>query len=196
VAAYPTSALPYVLLHRAAELPNVESTITEDLGSIDKAAIRAAAKAIRHWARLSAVGRVPKVPPTLVVGLVERTALRCRPAAVSCLVQLTLLLAECPAAITPSDAALLSASLIPWYKATVPRGDDGYPDDGDEEEPMQLRPAVGALAGALRTWYSAQSPGVPEPLGIAKWEQWCACDVLPEVRRAFRTGVTIHAARI
>jgi hypothetical protein len=191
VAAFPTMALPYVLLHRPAELPRVEKTILGDIGSNDEAGIRAAAKAIRHWAQLSASKRTPEIPPNVVTSLVERVAFRRKPAAASCLVQLTHLLAECPEAITMSDATVLSAALIPWHDATALIGDEGCSGNFDDQERMNLRACVGSLAGALRIWYSKTSPGVPEPLGIAKWEQWCTSDVLPEIRRAFRVGVAL-----
>lgn len=193
VAAFPTEALPYVLLHRPAELSSVVKTISEDLGSDDERAIGAAAKAIRHWAQLSASDRVPELPSNLVAGMVERVALRRRPGVVSCLVQLTLLLAESPGAIAIPDATLLSASLVPWYEATDQLGDTGCSGDLEDIQQIELRQCVGGLAGALRTWYATQSPGVPEHPGIAKWEQWCASDVLPEVRRAFSAGETAHA---
>jgi hypothetical protein len=185
VEAFPTLALPYILLHRPAESASVEKTIAEDIGSDNKDAIAAAAEALRHWVHLSAVKRTPGVPPNLITVLVERVAFRRKPGITSCLVQLTLLIVERPAAFAPSHATLLSAALIPWHEATIPKGDEGSSGDFGDLALSDLRVCVGQLAGALRICYSKTSPGLSEPAAISKWVEFCASDTLPEVRRAF-----------
>ena len=182
---FPTLALPYVLLHRPMESASVEKTIAQDIGSDNKHAVAAAVEALRHWVHLSAIKGVPGIPPNLITTLVERVALRRKPGITSCLVQLTRLIVERPAAITLSHATLLSAALIPWHEATISIGDEGGPRDFSDPELSDLRVCVGQLAGALRIWYLKTSPGVPEPAAISKWEDFCASDTLPEVRRAF-----------
>ena len=57
--------------------------------------------------------------------------------------------------------------------------------DFREAERPELRVRLGYLAAALRTWYAKEVPKVSEPAAIAKWQEWCASDPLPEIRRAF-----------
>jgi hypothetical protein len=195
VEAFPTLALPYILLHRPAESASVEKTIAEDIGSDNQDAIAAAVEAVRHWVHLSAVKGTPEVPPHLITALVERVALRRKPGIIPCFVQLTLLIVERPATFTLSHAALLSAALIPWHEATVSKGDQGGSGDSGDQELSDLRAGVGQLAGALRRWYAKTFPNVPEPPGISKWQESCATDTLPEVRRAFTACERINAVQ-
>ena len=193
VGAFPTQALPYILLHRPAESASVEKTIAEDIGSDNQDAIAAAVEAVRHWVHLSAVKGTPEVPQNLITALVERVAFRRKPGIISCFVQLTLLIVERPATFTLSHATLLSAALIPWHEATASKEAQGDPGGFGDQELSDLRVGVGQLAGALRVWYAKTSPGVPEPPAISKWQEFCASDTLPEVRRAFAACERIDA---
>ncbi len=76
VEAFPTLALPYILLHRPVESASVEKTIAGDIGSDNQDAIAAAVEALRHWVHLSALKGAPEVPPNLITTLVERVAFR------------------------------------------------------------------------------------------------------------------------
>jgi hypothetical protein len=185
VAAFPTVALPYILLHRRAEFANIKKTVAEDIASDNEDAITEAARAIRHWVHLSAIEAVPAISPDLITALVERVAFRRKSGILACFVQLTFLIVERPTAISLSHANLLSAALVPWHEATFKTGEEAGFVDFDDEELPDLRACVGRLAGALRSWYANTLPDVSEPLGISQWQQWSASEALPEVRRAF-----------
>lgn len=182
--AYPTVALPYILLKRPGEADSAAGTIVGDLaGSVDSA-VAAGAKAVRHWVHLSEAKMVPSPPSTLMAALAERVAFRRRPGVDSCLWHLASLIAERPEAITQAQAQLLTASLVPWKDATELRTSEGEDYDFPSGQKLELRASVGRLAGALSIWHEKFSSGVPEPLGVALWRDACKSDCLPEVRRA------------
>jgi hypothetical protein len=185
VGAFPTVALPYILLQRPAEAETVAGTISADLNSDVEGAVAAAAKALRHWIRLSAIGRIPAPPSALTAAVVERVIFRRKAGATSCLGQLAYLLTERPEAITASQAALLTASLMPWHYATILPAQDEALGEFLEAERPNLRALIGGLAGALKIWYTKSSPEAPEPPAITSWRGFCASDPLPEIRRAF-----------
>jgi hypothetical protein len=187
VGGFPTVALPYILLHRPAETASVAETIATDINSDIEDAVRAAAKANRHWVHLSAMGRVSTPPQTLMAALIERVTLRRKSGIVPCLAQLSYLIVEKPEVLTQTDARLLTASLIPWHQATILPVVDEPAGDFPEAERPNLRAFVGQLAGALKIWYAKSAPGVPIPAPITAWENFCATDSLPEVRRAFNS---------
>ena len=185
VGGFPTVALPYILLHRPAELSIVTEIIHSDLNGDIKDAIAATAKAIRHWIHLSAAGRISAPAPGLMTGFIERVSFRRKAGITSCLAQLSFLIAERPEAITLSHANLLTASLVPWHHATILPVPDETISDFPEADRPDLRVLVGRLAGALKIWYAKSAPEVPEPSPITLWQNLCAADRLPEVRRAF-----------
>jgi hypothetical protein len=183
--AFPTLAMPYVLLHRPAEAAKVAEMIASDLDSEVEGGVAAAAQALRHWVHLSAASLVSAPPSTLISALVGRVIFRRKPGIISCLHQLAFLIAEGMDAITPQEAALVTASLVAWHHATaLPVQDDTLGDFHEAERP-DLRVLVGRLAGALRIWHAKSSPERPEPSSVALWRDSCASDALPEVRRAF-----------
>jgi hypothetical protein len=185
VGGFPTVALPYILLKRPAEAETFAGIIIDDLGSDDEGGVGAAAKATRHWLHLSAMGRIPAPPPNMLMGLIERVIFRRKAGVTSCLRQLAHLVIERPEVITPPQAALVSACLVPWHYATVlpvPRETIG---DFPEAERLDLRVLIGRLAGALKIWWMRSAPEEPEPPAVALWRDLCASDPLPEIRRAF-----------
>lgn len=185
VGAFPTVALPYILLQRSAEAGTVAGTISTDLNSDVEGAVAAAAKALRHWIHLSAIGRIPAPAPSMTAVLIERVIFRRKAGIRSCLNQLSFLVTERPEAITVSQAALLTASLMPWHYATILPVQDEVLGEFPESERPDLRALVGGLAGALKIWYTKSSPEAPEPSAITWWRDSCASDPLPEIRRAF-----------
>jgi hypothetical protein len=188
VGVFSTVALPYILLKRAAEAEALGKTIAADLVSDVEEAVAAAAKTTRHWANLSAIGCVPDPPPSLLITLIERVIFRRKPGIRSCLLQLSDLIREQPKAITPSQAALLCASLTPWHHATIlPVPNEGLGDFHEAERP-DLRVRIGYLAGALQMWHTKFASGAPEPVALSLWRDLCAEDPLPEMRRAFNAG--------
>jgi len=185
VGAFPTLALPYVLLARPEQVQSVGETISDDLASEKEGAVAAAAIALRHWIHLSAIDRAPSPPSGLLVALIERIIFRRKPGIHSCIRQLAYLMTERNEAITLSQADLLNASLIPWHQATVlPVAKVGRGDIDEEERPA-VQGTIAMLAGALRTWYGKSAPEQPETLGIALWRESSKSSCLPEVRRAF-----------
>ena len=185
VAVFPSVALPYVLIHRPAEADSIGRTIAEDIDTDDDDRVAAAGKAIRHWVHLGAMGQTPKPPSTLLTALIERIIFRRKSGINPCLWHLSCLIAEKQEAITPSDAALLSASLLPWHHATIlPIPEEGAGDFREAERP-DVRVRIANLAGALRIWYINNPSVTPEPSAIEKWKEWCASDPLPEIQRAF-----------
>jgi hypothetical protein len=185
VGAYPTLALPYVLLHRPSEAQTVGETIAGDLASENEDAVAAASMALRHWIHLSAIGRVANPPSGLVASLLERVIFRRKPGIHPCLRHLAHLITERQEAITLSQAVLLNASLVPWHLATILPTPEGGGGDFHEEERPALREKVAMLAGALKIWYGKSSPGLAEPFGVGLWRDSSKSDCLPEVRRAF-----------
>jgi hypothetical protein len=156
--AFPTLALPYILLQRPAEAEIIAGTIAADLNSDVEGAVVAAAKAIRHWIHLSSIDRISTPPPSLMATFIERVIFRRKPGTVSCLQQLAYLITERPEAITPSQAALLTASLVPWHHATILPVSDEVIGDFHEAERPDLRVLIGWLAGALKIWHTKSAP--------------------------------------
>src|SRR5450759_5271342 len=115
--AYPMSALPYILLRRPTEADAIARTLSAEIKSSVDDAVSGAAEAIRHWDRLSAIGRIPAAPPNLMTTLIERVVFRSKPGIGSCLYHLAYVITERQEAITPSRAGLLTASLLPWHHA-------------------------------------------------------------------------------
>lgn len=182
---YPTTALPYILLHRLAESNTIAQTIGMDINSDVDEAIAAAAHAIHHWVNLSAAGKVPHPPSNLVATLIESVMFRRKEGIRSCIQALAFIILDQTDAITPSQANLLAASLVSWNHATIlPIPDDGVSEFPEAERP-DLRAAVASLAGALKRWFAASLPEAPEPSGLTLWKELCKSDQLPEVRRAF-----------
>lgn len=182
---FPTLALPYILLQRPAETETVIRTITDDINSDMEDAVASAAKAIRHWINLAAIDLVAAPPSSLMTALIERVIFRRKPGIITSLGQLVYLIIEKPGAITPSQAALLTASLVPWHHATilpVPVGEIG---DFHEAERPDLRVLIGRMAGALNIWYTKCVHESPQPPSIMLWHDLCVSDPLPEIRRAF-----------
>jgi hypothetical protein len=191
--AYPTSALPYVLLQRPSEAEAVARTITDDVNSEVELAVAAAAKAIRHWIHLSAAKRVSPPLPNLMTTLIERVVFRRKPGINSCLRQLACLITERQEAVTLSQADLLTASLVFWHHATIlPVPDEGAGDFHEAERPA-LRVHIAELASALKIWHAKSSPEAPEPPSITLWRDLCASDPLPEIRRAFNARERVVA---
>jgi hypothetical protein len=117
--------------------------------------------------------------------LVECVVFRRRPGINSCLAHLACLIVERPEAITPSQAALLTTSLVPWHDVTILPLPGGGSGDFHESERPDLRVSLAHMAGALKTWHANASPEAPEPAAITLWRELCAKDPLPEIRRAF-----------
>ena len=187
VGGFPTVALPYILLHRPAEVDIVTKTIHGDLNGDIEHGIATAAKAIRHWIHLAAAGRVSSPAPSLMAALIERAIFRRKPGIPSCLRQLAFLIVERPESLNNSQVEMLTASLIPWHQATIlPIPDEAVGDFPEPERP-QLRTLIAELAGALKIWYAKRAPGAQIPAAITAWEDFCASDPLPEVRRAFNS---------
>jgi hypothetical protein len=183
--AFPTLALPYVLLHRPSEAEGVGATLRQDLDSENERAVGGAALALRHWIHLSAVRNVPIPPAGLMQALIERVVFRRKPGVDSCLGQLASLIAERHEAITSTQAALLSASLVPWHRAILLTNNEESRGEFPSGERPELQASVAGLAGALAIWYSECAPGSTEPPGVALWREFCKSSSLPEVRRAF-----------
>jgi hypothetical protein len=182
---FPVVALPYILIHRPAEIDRNAKSIAEDIDSEVQGRISAAAQAIRHWAHLAAIHHFPDLPPNLLPLLFERVIFRRKADIKSCLFHLAALISELPETLSSSQGALLSTSLIPWHDATILAiADEEAGDFGAAERP-QVSVQLAYLAAALRNWYANQSPDTPEPRAIAKWQTWCEADRLPEIRRAF-----------
>src|ERR1019366_443305 len=95
------------------------------------------------------------------------------------------LVVERPDAITPTQAALLTASLVPWHHATILPVPGEASGDFHEAERPDLRAQIAFLAGALKVWYAKACPETREPPAIALWESLCKSDAFPEIRRAF-----------
>src|ERR1022692_14062 len=182
---FPTLALPYVLLHRPGEADSAARIIGADINSDVDEEVSASAKAIRHWVHLSAIGLIPAPPPSLMTTLAEWVVFRRKPGINSCLAHLACLIVERPEAITPSQAALLTASLVPWHDVTILPVPGGGSGDFHESERPDLRVSLARLAGALKTWHASVSPEAPEAPAITLWRDSCSRDPLPEIRRAF-----------
>lgn len=185
---YPSMALPYILLYRPSEAESISDALTADANADAPDAVSTSARAMRHWIHLSAIGRVSAPPPLLLTTLIDRVIFRRKPSINSCLQQLSYLISERPEAITPLQAASLTASLIPWHHATILPMSDQIVGDFYEAERPDLRALIGTLAGVLKTWHTSTSPDAPEPTAITMWRDACESDPLPEIQRAFAQG--------
>ena len=184
---YLTTALLYVLLHRSSEGEKVIQTIFDDLSSGDEKAVRASAKAVRHWVYLADEGLLDNPPTAAVDELIRRVVFRRFEGIRTCLVQLALLLIEKPDSFNSDQVNLVVASLTPWRHATcLPLSEDRDGDFPEEERPS-LRVLLGSLASALSVWLREKSPDQPEPSEISLLRECCKADSLPEIRRAFDT---------
>ena len=184
---YLITVLPYVLLHRSSEKEKVIQTILDDLSSDNEKAVKASARAVRHWLHLADAGLLDNLPNAAVNKLILRVLFR-RPAGIQiCLEQLAILLIEKPDLFNPDQINLIVASLTPWDHATLlPPSEErsgGFP----EEERPELRALLGMLASALSIWLKKKLPSQPEPTEISHLRESYKSDPLPEVRRAFDT---------
>ena len=184
---YLTTVLPYVLLNRSSEREKIIQTILGDLSSDNKEAVKAGARAVRHWIHLADAGLIGNLPNALVDKLIQRVIFR-RPEGIqTCLNRLALLLIEKPDVFDFEQVNLVVASLTPWSHATcLPLSEErneGFP----EEERPELRDLLGRLASALSIWLENQFPDQPEPTEISLLRESYKSDPLPEVRRAFDT---------
>lgn len=191
--AYPTMALPYILIKRPSEAGAIAATILSDLKLDAKPVVIAAARAVRHWVHLAAAGLVPESPSSFIDAIVERVIFRRRAGISGCLLELACLVTEKPEVFSPSHIALLTASLVPWHNATMLSMPDGEISEFHEAERPDIRSFVAMLAGSLRSLNLKAGLETPEPPEINLWEEMCASDPLPEIKRAFyRFGSRQH----
>ena len=182
---YPTTAWPYVLIHRSFEAHKVGRIITEDLSSDVEDAVVAGAAALRHWIHLGNAGLSERPPTEAIDALLHRVVFRRRIAAASCLRQLTLLLDEQPQSFDSRHADMMISSVTPWLESIrlpVLGGSDG---GFHENERPALRVHLGRFAAALSGVLRIRSPSRPEPKAIADLRDHFDSDPLPEVRRSF-----------
>ena len=93
---YLTTVLPYVLLHRSSEKEKIIQTILDDLSSDNEEAVKASARAVRHWIHLADARLLDDLPNSVVDKLLQRVVFR-RPEGIqTCLNQLAALLIEKP----------------------------------------------------------------------------------------------------
>lgn len=191
---YLTMVLPYVLLHRSSEREKIVQTILDDLSSDDEEAVKAGARAVRHWIHLADAGLLDNPPNAAVDKLTHRVIFRRPSGILTCMNQLAVLLIEKPALFTSEQVNLVVASLAPWSLATcLPLSEERDADFSEEERP-ELRDLLGRLASALSIWLKNQFPDQPEPNEISLLRESYKSDPLPEVRRAFDTW-EVSAAR-
>ena len=182
---YLTTVLPYVLLHRSSEKEKIIQTILDDLSSDNEEAVKASARAVRHWIHLADARLLDNLPNSVVDKLIHRVIFR-RPEGIwTCLNQLAVLLIEKPAIFTSEQVNLVVASLTPWSHATcLPLSEERDVDFSEEERP-ELRDLLGRLASALSIWLENKFPDQTEPEEISLLRESYKSDSLPEVRRAF-----------
>ena len=181
---YLTTALPYLLLHRPFEKNKVLETILNDLSSDDQRAVKASARAIRHWIHLADAGMVEGPRPCAIDELIGRVIFRRTEGINTCLEQLELLLTEKPDVFTFEHVQLIVSSLTSWRYATCLPVSEGGSREFPEEERPELRVLLGRLASALSSWFSTNLSGKPEPLEISILRDVYSSDPLPEVRRS------------
>ena len=180
-----TTVLPYVLLHRSSEKERIIQTILDDLSSDNEEAVKAGARAVRHWIHLADARLLDDLPNSVVDKLIQRVVFR-RPEGIqTCLNQLAALLIEKPDVFNSDQVNLVVASLTPWSHATrLPLSEEGDADFSEEERP-ELRVLLGWLASALSIWLENKFPDQTEPKKISLLRESYEADPLPEVRRAF-----------
>ena len=180
-----TTVLPYVLLHRSSEKEKIIQTILDDLSSNNEEAVKASARAVRHWIHLADARLLDDLPNSVVDKLIQRVVFR-RPEGIqTCLNQLAALLIEKPDVFNSDQVNLVVASLTPWSHATyLPLSEERDADFSEEERP-ELRTLLGWLACALSIWLENKFPDQTEPKEISLLRESYKSDSLPEVRRAF-----------
>lgn len=184
---YPTMALPYVLIHRSSECSMVASVLDADLNSDSEKQVASAASAVRHWAHLAFIGRVSPLPPVLVSALVRRIVFREKVGLITSLYVVAVLLLERPELFNRADVDWIAASLVSWHRSLRLERIDKSSREFDDVEKPDLRARVGALAGAVKIWFATSFPDEVEPSSVVLWQETCAADPLPEVRRSFLT---------
>ncbi len=184
---YLTTVLPYVLLHRLSERDRIIQMIFDDLSSDNEKAVKASARAVRHWIHLADERLLDKLPNTAIDKLIQRVIFR-RPQGIrTCLNLLAILLIEKPDVFNSDQVNLVVASLTPWSHATcLPLSEERVADFSEEERP-ELRDLLGRLASALSIWLKNKFPDQPESPEISHLRESYKSDPLPEVRRAFDT---------
>ena len=182
---YLTTVLPYVLLHRSSEREKTIQTILDDLSLDNEEAVKASARAVRHWIHLADARLLDDLPNSVVDKLIQRAVFR-RPEGIqTCLNQLAALLIEKPDVFNSDQVNLVVASLTPWSHATcLPLSKERDADFSEEERP-ELRTLLGWLACALSIWLENKFPDQSEPEEISLLRESYKSDPLPEVRRAF-----------
>ena len=182
---YLTTVLPYVLLHRSTEKEKIIQTILDDLSSDNEEAVKAGARAVRHWIHLADARLLDDLPNSVVDKLIQRVVSR-RPEGIqTCLNQLAALLIEKPDVFNSDQVNLVVASLTPWSHATcLPLSEERDADFSEEERP-ELRTLLGWLACALSIWLENKFSDQTEPKEISLLRKSYKSDSLPEVRRAF-----------
>lgn len=181
---YVTAALPYLLLHRPQALDDVIETICGDLSSGEEKAVKASARAVRHWVHLGAGDHLDYPPTTLVDALIRNVAFRRSPGVQTCMDQLTCLLWEKPDLFRVEQIATIVMSLPSWEAAVHLPLSDGRSAGFPESERPDLRALLGRLISALRLWFKSKLPGQSEPTEICDLMEAFSTDPLPEVRRA------------
>ena len=182
-----TTVLPYVLLRRSSEREKNIQTILNDLSSDNKEAVKASAKAVRHWIHLADAGPLDKLPNAAIDKLIQRVIFRHPEGIQTCLNQVAVLLREKPNVFNSDQVNLIVASLSPWSHATrLPLSEERNQDFPEEERP-ELRTLLGHLASALSIWLKKKFPDQTEPTEISHLRELYKSDPLPEVRRAFDT---------
>ena len=185
---YLTSALPYVLIHRATERRKIERTLIDDLSSDIDDAVSEGARALRHWIHLAADGLLEKPPDQAVKRLLHRVIFRGRVGAVVCLDQVAALVEEQSKFFERDHIDLLISCLLPWSEAiSLANLQDGRGDFAEAERP-ELRALLGSLAGALSVWLSRNCPSQQEPYEISHLRVQYESDPLPEVRRSIKVS--------
>jgi len=95
------------------------------------------------------------------------------------------LINERPEALSSTHIALLTASLVPWHHATKLAMPDDVSSEFHEAERPGIRGFIALLAGLLKSLHLKAGHAVPELTEIKLWEELCASDPLPEIKRAF-----------
>jgi len=186
---FPTVALPYVLIHRPLESTMVADKLSADLRSDSEKQVAAATKAVRHWAQLAFIGRVPQLPPELVSALVRRIVFREQVGLQGSLRVLAVLLLERPEVFCRADVDLIAVSLLSWHRVLeLARHNESSREFDDVVKP-DLRVLVGELAGAINIWLTSAVPNEPELPAVTLWRETCLSDPLPEVRRSFEAWI-------
>ena len=184
---YLNTALLYMLLHRSSEEERVFQTILDDLLSGNEKAVRASARAIRHWSYLADEGFLKNAPTAAIDELIRRVVFRRTEGIQTCLQQLTFLLIEKPDYFSSDQVNLIVASLTPWHQVTSLTSYEEDNSNFSEQEIPELCALLGGLASALSLRLEKKLPGQREPSEISILREAYKVSPLPEVRRAFDT---------